>query len=521
MVVAGCISAAHHPVAEPRKLIVEGMLDDIQSAIRRGNVSCESIIHAHLERISAFDKATGLNAITVVNGNAIAQARIIDAKITRGEKVGPLFCAAVLIKDNVNTVDMETSGGSIALKGWLPSTDATLVKRLRASDAILVAKTNMAEWAFSARQTVSSSHGTTANAYALDRVPAGSSGGTASGIAASFGVLGIGTDTGNSVRGPASHLSLFGLRPTLGLVSRAGIIPLAFDQDTAGPMTRTVTDGARLLSAVAGYDYLDPYTSSIPYNLDTKYESHLNRYGLVGKRVGVIRELADPNVTNPEILSLFEAAIMVMREEGAHVIDPLVIESLERHLAADNSCPSFSYDLTQYLESQGRQQALDIKVLLSSGMHGNDPFVADSLRHFSGYPADIAPANWAPPCRPLNQHAGRLAFRNDVLESMDALEADVLIFPTWLQAPAALDKGNEEYAGDNSQLISPAAGLPAATVPMGWLTNNLPVGLQLIGRPFADGLLIEISYAYEQVTKHRRAPAKFPALDPTSSQSSR
>ncbi len=299
----------HGPTADPRSLIVEATLGQIQHLVRRGTLTCESIIRAHLQRIAAYDKRSGLNAITLVNGNAISEARAIDLKIGRGQHLGRLFCAPVLVKDNIDTAGIATTGGSIALRSFIPDSDATIVARIRAADAIVVAKTNMAEWAISARQTVSSSFGTTANAYALDRVPAGSSGGTASGIAASFGVLGIGTDTGNSVRGPASHLALFGLRPTLGLVSRAGIIPFALDTDTAGPMTRTVSDGARLLTAIAGRDQGDPYTYAIPKGEAQVYESFLNRHGLSGRRIGVLRALSNPSDTNPDILKLFESAI--------------------------------------------------------------------------------------------------------------------------------------------------------------------------------------------------------------------
>ena len=205
----GCESREPAPIA-----LVEAKVADIQEAILSGRTTCRLVVEGYLARIEDYDKTTGLNAITVVNPNALTRADEIDQAVARGEELGPLFCAPILVKDNFDTHDLPTTGGSIALKDSIPPDDAFMVQKLREADAIVLAKTNMAEWAFSARQTVSSSYGTTSNAYALDRVPAGSSGGTASGVAASFGVAGLGSDTGNSIRGPSSHLALFGIRST-------------------------------------------------------------------------------------------------------------------------------------------------------------------------------------------------------------------------------------------------------------------------------------------------------------------
>ncbi len=229
---AGLAALACGPQPEPMD-VVETTIGEIQDAITSGRTTCRMVVQSYLDRIAAYDESTGLNAITVINPTALARADEIDAALDAGAPVGSLFCAPMLIKDNYDTHDLPTTGGSIALMDHLPPDDAFMVRKLREADAIVVAKTNMAEWAFSPRQTISSSYDTTANAYALDRVPAGSSGGTASGVAASFGVAGMGTDTGNSIRGPSSHLALFGIRSTIGLTSRDGVIPLAFDRDIA------------------------------------------------------------------------------------------------------------------------------------------------------------------------------------------------------------------------------------------------------------------------------------------------
>ena len=214
--------------------VVEATIGDVQAAIGAGTTTCREVVEGHLARIAAYEDA--INAITVLNPRALERADRLDAAQAAGETMGPLFCVPMLVKDNFDTHDMVTTGGSIALANNLPPDDAFMVRKIREAGAIVIAKTNMAEWAFSPRQSVSSSFDTTRNAYALDRVPAGSSGGTASGVAASFGVIGLGSDTGNSIRGPSSHLALVGIRSTIGLTSRDGVIPLSFDRDIAGPM---------------------------------------------------------------------------------------------------------------------------------------------------------------------------------------------------------------------------------------------------------------------------------------------
>ena len=253
------LSACDRPQPAPVP-VVEATIAGVQEAIVSGRTTCRMVVQAYLDRIVAYDDR--INAITVVNPAALDRADELDAALAAGDEPGPLFCVPMLVKDNFDTHDMVTTAGSIALAGSIPPDDAFMVRRIREAGAIVVAKTNMAEWAFSARQSVSSSFDTTRNAYALDRVPAGSSGGTASGVAASFGLIGLGSDTGNSIRGPSSRLALVGIRSTIGLTSRDGVVPLSFDRDIAGPMGRTVEDVARVFNVVAGHDPADPYTEA-------------------------------------------------------------------------------------------------------------------------------------------------------------------------------------------------------------------------------------------------------------------
>jgi Asp-tRNA(Asn)/Glu-tRNA(Gln) amidotransferase A subunit family amidase len=506
------LSGCAPPEEETSFRFVEATIADVQAAIRSGETSCVDVEQGYLKRIETYDQATGLNAIIFANPSAVERAENIDTRIAAGEDVGPLFCAPVLLKDNYDTGDMPTSGGSIALKDSIPPDDAFMVRRLREADAIIIAKTNMAEWAFSPRVTVSSSYGTTANAYDLDRVPAGSSGGTASATAASFGVIGMGSDTGNSIRGPSSHLALFGIRSTIGLTSRDGVVPLAFDRDIAGPMTRTVTDGAKVFNIVAGYDPADPYTEAGRDQLEDDYTRFLDTDALRGKRIGVLRALVDTEDADAAVTAVFEQALVDLELAGAEIVEDFAIANFAAHRDADNFCARFRYDMAQYLASLGDSAPIrDVLEVAETGQYS--PYIKGSLEFFAGNPADIHPGDLDPPCPDFTQHEGRQAFLADAVTSMDEAGVDAIVYPSWTNPPAHLDKGEEEYAGDNSQIVAPATGMPAVTVPMGYTYGHLPAGLQILGRPYSEGLLISLAFAYEQATGHRVPPANFAELE--------
>lgn len=489
--------------------LAETTIAEIQQSIQAGEASCRDIVHGYIERIRYYDQRTGLHAITEINPSALFYAAEIDAAIERGETMPELFCAPVLVKDNFDTFDMVTTGGSVALKNSIPTDDAFMIRKLREAGAIILAKTNMAEWAFSPRETVSSSHGRTANAYDHNHVPAGSSGGTASGVAASLGVAGMGSDTGNSIRGPSSHLSLFGIRSTLGLTSRDGVIPLVFDRDIAGPMARTVEDGVRLFNVIAGYDPADPLTE--PNKRETDYRQFLNPEGLAGKRIGVFRSLVDREDADPEIKALFFAALDDLREAGAEIVDPFEIRDFESLSEAIPFCGRFRYDVGQYFLTLENPPLLDVNRVLETGE------IADETRSafdfYAQYPLDVPPDEWAEPCPTWPNHPQRNELLSNTLAAMDSANVDAIAFPSWSNPPAHIDRATEEYRGDNSQQLTPDAGLPAVTVPMGFWQNRLPVGLQLVGRPYAEGTLIEIAYAYEQRTLHRRPPSGYGELN--------
>lgn len=502
-----CACGAEEPA--PAFAFAEATIADIHRELADGTLGCTDIVDGYLRRIEAYDKSSGLNAIIFTNPGAMVRAAAIDRLLAAGEDPGPLHCVPVLLKDNFDTADMPTSGGSIALKDSVPPDDAFMVRRLRDAGAIIIAKTNMAEWAFSPRQTVSSSYGTTANAYDLERVPAGSSGGTASGIAAGFGVIGMGTDTGNSIRGPSSHLALFGIRSTLGLTSRDGVIPLSFDRDIAGPMTRTVTDGAIAFTVLAGHDPADPYTTPASGREREDYAVYLDPEALRGKRIGVLRALVDTEDADAEIREIFGRALADLAAAGAEMVDPFEIVNFAQHLEGDYWCGRFRYDMRMYLASLGDAAPIgDVIEVLESGQYS--PYIKERLERFE--PADVHPKDLDPPCPDFPQHAGRQRYLSDVVTSMDRARVDAVVYPTWTNPPAHLDRPIEEYKGDNSQLVAPATGLPAVSVPMGYSRGRLPAGLQILGRPYSDGLLIGLAFAYEQATQHRRPPEGFPEL---------
>ena len=488
--------------------VVEITIGDIQDALVAGETSCHDVVSSYLQRIETYDQSSGINAIIVTNPAALAKADEVDRALAFNEPLPELFCTPIVVKDNFDTHDMITTGGSITLLENYPPDDAFMVRKLREAGAIIIAKTNMAEWAFSPRETVSSSFGRTANAYDTNFVPAGSSGGTASAVAANFAVAGMGSDTGNSIRGPSSHLALFGIRSTLGLTSRDGVIPLIFDRDVAGPMTRSVEDGVKLFNVVAGYDPND--SLSVSNRREADYREFLKQDGLNGKRIGVFRRLVDHDTADAEIKQLFFDALDDMRSAGATVVDFVAIENFDTLNDSIQSCGSFRYDLKQYLSSLDEPPLLDVATVLESGQFAIES--KGSLEFFSQFPLDTAPDERQDPCLIWPNHPLRNQLLENTVRAMDAANLDALIYPTWSNPPAHIDNANEEYLGDNSQLLVPAAGLPAVTVPMGFWQEKLPAGIQVVGRPYAEGALIEIAYSYEQLTKHRKPPQGFPAL---------
>jgi len=474
----------------------------IHQAYKDKRYSCAQLVQAYIDRIGKYD--VQINAITVINPRALEIARALDQEFEKTGKLRPLHGIPMIVKDNFNTRGMPTTGGSLALKDFIPTTDAFMVAKLKDAGAVIIAKSNMAEWAFSPMHTESSTAGTTRNPYNLDYVPAGSSGGTAAAIAANFGVIGLGTDTGNSIRGPSSHNALVGFRPTLGLVSRHGIIPLYLRNDVAGPMCRTVEDAARVLEAIAGDDPNDPITSHSEGQIPDHYTRFLDKDGMKGARIGVLRVLSEDH-PDPEIKALFEQAISDIKSMGAEIIDPVAVADFQ-DLSGNQWCDDFRQDIEAYLAEFVRRE--ELKTLEDIIRVGSvSPYAKESLEYFATHSG--RPEHPEVECRDAYTDTRRIAFRQAIEERMDELQLDAIIYPTWNNRPAHIDAFREEYKGDSNQIIAPHTGQPAFTVPMGVIRGNLPTGLQFLGRMFSEPTLIKLVYAYEQATGHRTLPGEF------------
>lgn len=505
----GCVMLPTRQVGEQHPLdVIELTVDGAQQAIRERRISCEQLTRRYIKRIEAYDQPTHLNAIIYINPNAVRRARSLDRQYGITGRMQRLFCIPVILKDNFDTADMPTEAGSIAMRGANPPDDAFMVKRLREQGAIVLAKSNMGEWAFSPYETISSTHGETRNAYDLTRVPAGSSGGTAAAIAANFGIIGMGTDTGNSIRGPASHLDLVGLRSTIGATSRDGIVPLLLNRDVGGPLTRTVTDTAIVYSVIAGVDPADPATAAAAGRVKDDYTVYLKKDGLRGARLGVLRALVDTNDADFEVVDAMQRAICELKAAGAVIVDPFEIPDFDRLRNATGFCSRFRYDLKNYLASRGLAAPIHSLDEVAAGKHYL-PVSEEAMQWAMS--VDGPPAMQDPPCVDVQGDPRRKQFLDAVVTAMDRVNVDAIVYPSWTNPPRKLGDHNSPH-GNNSPVIAPHTGQPAITVPMGFTPDGLPLGLQLLARPFDEGKLIQYAYAYEQATRYRRPPPGFGRL---------
>ena len=488
----------------------EATIAQIHAAMRAGHLTCRGLVEQYLRRIEVYDKnGPAINAIVVINADAIKQAEDLDRRFAATGPVGPLHCVPTMVKDNFETIGLQSANGSLALSGYVSDHDAFQVKRIKEAGAIVLAKSNMAEWAFTPYETVSSIlPGYTKNPYALDRVTAGSSGGTAASIAASFGAVGLGSDTGNSIRGPSSHQALVGIRSTMGLTSRAGVMPLSYLADIAGPMARTVEDAVSVFQVIVGEDPGDPMTAGANAHLPQNYAAALARDGFKGARIGVLRQAYERETTDPEIVRIFMRAVEDLRGAGAIVIDPAAVDGLDqiRRPQGMGPCRGFKYDINEFLAARaGRVPMKDLAEIVKSGKF--HPSVQRRLEQ-----AEAGPMNGpgTPECQADTAYREQL--RAGVTKLMDAQKLDALVYPTWSNPPRLIGDLNTPH-GDNSQLFSPTTGFPAIQVPMGYSRGGrLPAGITFFGRAWSEAALIRLAYSYEQATHHRRAPESTPPL---------
>nr|WP_230407100.1 amidase family protein [Pontibacter cellulosilyticus] len=503
MLLSGCTPEATSSATTADFNLQEATITEIHQAFKEGTCTCQQLVSAYLERIEKYDQPTKLNAIVVTNPEALERARQLDEEYRKTRRLRPLHCIPVIVKDNYNTKGLQTAAGSLAMKGFKPNEDAYQVRELKEAGAIVLAKSNMAEWAFSPMVSISSIAGETLNPYSLEHVPAGSSGGTAAAVAANFGTVGLGTDTGNSIRGPSSHNALVGFRSTLGLTSRHGIAPLYLRNDVGGPMARTVEDATKVLEVIAGYDPADPLTKHSQGKVPQNYTQFLDKNGLKGARIGVLRVLSDKD-PDPQVKALFEQAIADLQALGAVIVDPFEVAHFDS-LRKDQWCAVFQRDINEYLSAQGATVPVkNLDEIIATGKYSS--YIEENLKYFQKN--QVGPDEGSHTCGDAYHDPKRIAFRNAIEEAMDHFKVDAIIYPTWNNPPAKVGDF-EGYKGDNSQIIAPHTGQPAFTVPMGYTYSSLPAGLQFLGRMFDEPTLIRLTYSYEQGTKHRKPPVKF------------
>jgi Asp-tRNA(Asn)/Glu-tRNA(Gln) amidotransferase A subunit family amidase len=482
-------------------LPLESPVATTRAALKAGVIGHTELVQQCLDRIEAFDRrGPALNAIITVNPRALDEAAARDRLESTRTDLGPLFGIPVILKDNIDTAGMPTTGGALALAASVPLADAHVVQRLEQAGACILAKANLTELARTGT-TVSALGGQTKNPYDLTRTPGGSSGGTAVAVAADYGIVGLGTDTAQSVRSPASATCLVGLRPTRGLISRRGVMPLSPTQDEVGPLTRTVEDAARMLDVLAGYDAGDPVTAR---GVDRRPESYLTALrpdGLGGTRIGLLRELRGGDSVHAEVNRVVDEAAEHMRRLGATVM-PVSIPDLDA-LTQDLSLIrlEFRTAFDRYLESLGRRAPVrSFEALIARGEY--HPSLRDLLE------GDRASVDGPGSPDHQRQIARRDALRRAVEDLLARERLDAVMYPHQRRLVALI--GDEQL--ERNGVLSNSTGFPAITFPGGFSMPTpsaplgVPVGIELLGPDWSEPMLLRFAFAFEQGARIRRPP---------------
>jgi Asp-tRNA(Asn)/Glu-tRNA(Gln) amidotransferase A subunit family amidase len=503
------MSAEQRPVVgAPRAgafVLEEATVGSVHAAFASGALTCVQLARAYLNRIERYDgKGPALHAVLSVNPKALETAADMDRLAADDRARRPLHCVPVVVKDNYNTVDMPTTGGSVTLAGSTPLEDAFVVKRLRAAGALILAKSNLTELARGGT-TVSSLGGQTKNPYDLTRTPGGSSGGTGAALAANFAILGTGSDTGQSIRSPASAQSLVGLRPTRGLVSRDGIIPFSSTQDEAGPIARTVGDAARMLDVIAGYDPADPITAFGVHKIPPTYTTFLDPDGLRGARIGVLTDFFGKDAVHQDVNAVVEAALKTMSHAGATVVRFNIpnIDALTRDL--DLGGFEFKSAFNTYLTRLGPRAP--VKTL--------DEFIARGEFHRS-LKSGLEAAQQAVDGLSDPEYKTRLlrrnALRQAVMTAMADHRLDAIVYPHQRRLVASI--GDEQL--ERNGVLSNGTGLPALTVSGGFSAPTtaapigVPIGIELLGPEWSEPALFKLAAGFEKAAPVRKPPASTP-----------
>lgn len=480
--------------------LMEITIQKVHQAMKEGKLTCRQLTEFYLERIEQYDrKGPSLKSVILVNPRAIQEAEKLDRRFAeQGDLTGPLHGIPVLLKDNVNTSDMATTAGSLSMEGFVPPEDAFIVKRLREAGALILAKTNLHEFAIWG-ETISSVLGQTLNPYDLTRTPGGSSGGTGAAVANNMGLIGIGTDTINSVRSPASACCLVGIRPTMGLVSRSGIVPYSLTQDTAGPICRTVEDAARTLDCLVAYDREDARTAWGFGRRPACYMDYLKPEGAKGKRLGVLKSFFGTEPVNQPVNQVMEEALKNLEACGAVLVSlDEAIDSKELTSQVSVHLDDFKHDLNQYLESLGEKATVHSmeEILASKKYH---PGIEENMKTAQKLSVGTPQYN--------EKLIRQERLRTRILKLMADYNLDAMVYPHQQQLVCKVGEAQKERNG----VLCSVTGFPSIAVPAGFAKTleapiGVPVGMEIIGRPFSEPVLIEIAYGYEQKAQVRRPP---------------
>ena len=504
--------------------VEEISIAELEAAYLSGRTSVHAVTQAHLDRIAAYDKRGPLiNSLITINSHALEEADRLDAALkANGKLLGPLHGIPVIVKDNIDVAGLPMTSGFQGWKNYYPTEDAPLVKRIREAGGIILAKSSLSEFARGSGDNINSVvPGYTRNPYNTAFATGGSSGGNGAALASSFSVLGVGTDTLGSIRMPSAFNALVGLRPTVGLVSRTGMVPLNSVRDTAGPMARSIRDLATLLDVIVGSDPEDPVTARAQGHTVAGYATSLKRDALKGARLGVLRQIFKEGVSDPRIITHFQTTLAELKAAGADIVDPFVVpelDSLPRPIA--NPPARFKDDLTMWIVKHPGVPYPSVEAIVES-----------KLLHPLHQPVfEVAAASKPVDDDPATAEAarGEQRYRDAFARAMDAARIDALVFPSSAQLPPINGDRNTQLAvepktGLNAGPTAPTGGLaivgvgsalqwPALSVPSGYLGEGLPQGLQILGRAWDEAKIIGYAYAYEQATHYRRPPPTVPRL---------
>lgn len=478
---------------------------ELQQKMESGALTSKQVCEKYLERINLVDPV--LKSVIELNPEALEIAQKLDDERANGEIRGPLHGIPVMIKDNIDTGDkMQTTAGSLALEGNVVEKDAFIIKKLRDAGAVLLGKTNLSEWA-NFRSTNSSSGwsgrgGQVRNPFCLDRSPCGSSSGTGSAVSANLCTLGIGTETNGSVVCPSGINGVVGIKPTLGMWSRSGIIPIAHSQDTAGPMARSVTDAAILLGALAEFDKNDAETHLEKGKIYKDYTPFLKKEGLKGKRIGIASQLIP---SNQKVKELFIDAVQTMQRNGIELVEDLEFEHNRKWGSPSYEVLLYEFkaDLNSYLDEHSTAPVKSLKEIIDFNKKNTDremPWFAQEIMELAQTKGDLNDEAYLKALEESKCFAGKEGI--DAL--MDEHNLDALIAPT--NGPAwTIDWINGDNFNGGSSSPAAISGYPNITVPMGFV-EGLPIGISIFGRAWSEPKLLEIAYSFEQITKHRKAP---------------